>query len=180
MVAERLLGCLLERTIDGQRMVVRIVETEAYDQDDPASHSFPGRTARNEVMFGQSGRLYVYVSYGIHHCCNVVAGVDEYGAAALIRAAEPVEGAELIERQRGRSGPNATNGPGKLCQALSIDRVLAGHDLRAAPLRLLDGGLLPGESVTRTTRIGITKAADLDRRFYITGNRFVSKPWHST
>jgi DNA-3-methyladenine glycosylase len=175
-VAERLLGCFLERTIDDERVVVRIVETEAYDQEDAASHSYRGQTERTEVMFGPAGHLYVYFTYGMHYCCNVVTGADGYGSAALIRAAEPVSGLEAIERQRGVAGVNATNGPAKLCQALGVDLDLRGHDLRGEPLRLLRGGLLPGEDVTRTTRVGISKATEMTRRFYISGNRFVSKP----
>jgi DNA-3-methyladenine glycosylase len=176
-VSERLLGCFFERTIDGERVVVRIVETEAYDQEDAASHSYRGQTERTEVMFGPAGHLYVYFTYGMHYCCNVVAGVDGYGAAALIRAAEPVTGLESIERRRGMAGVNVTNGPAKLCQALAVDLDLRGHDLRVEPMRLLEGELLPDEEVTRTTRVGITKATEMVRRFYITGNRFVSKPW---
>ena len=175
--AELLLGCFLERTIEEERVVVRIVETEAYDQEDAASHSYRGRTARTEVMFGEAGHLYVYFTYGMHYCSNVVTGADGYGSAALIRAAEPVTGLEAIERQRGVTGVNATNGPAKLCQALAIDLDLRGHDLRRKPMRLIEGGLLPGEEVTRTTRVGISKATDLKRRFYISGSRFVSKPW---
>jgi DNA-3-methyladenine glycosylase len=174
-VAERLLGCLLERTIDDERMLARIVETEAYDQEDAASHSYKGRTARTEVMFGPAGHLYVYFTYGMHYCCNVVTGQPGYGSAVLIRAVEPLEGTELMEERRGLGGKNLTNGPAKLCQALGIDFGLGGHDLREEPLRLLNGELLPEETATRTTRIGITKAADLTRRFYVTGNPFVSR-----
>ncbi|OJU96341.1 MAG: hypothetical protein BGO23_01660 [Solirubrobacterales bacterium 67-14] len=175
--AEQLLGCFLERTIEGERVVVRIVETEAYDQEDAASHSYRGQTARTEVMFGPAGHLYVYFTYGMHYCCNVVTGVDGYGSAALIRAAEPVTGLQSIEDRRGVTGVGATNGPAKLCQALAVDLDLRGHDLRAEPLKLLRGELGPDEEVTRTTRVGITKATEMARRFYITGNRFVSKPW---
>ncbi len=174
-VAKKLLGCFLERTIEDEKVLARIVETEAYDQDDAASHSFRGPTPRNEVMFREGGHLYVYVSYGMHHCANVVTGRSGYGSGVLIRAVEPVSGKEIIERRRGVFGANATNGPGKLCQALSIDRGLGGHDLREPPLRLLEGGLLLGETATRTTRVGITKEADRARRYYIAGNPYVSK-----
>lgn len=175
-VAERLLGCYLERTVDGRRLLVRIVEVEAYDQEDEASHTFRGMTARNEVMFGEAGFLYVYFTYGMHHCCNVVTGVPGHGSAVLLRGAEPVEGVDEIERRRGIGGRNATNGPAKLCQALAIDLALNGHDLRREPLRLLEGRLGPDETVARGTRIGITKAADLVRRYYVAGNPFVSRP----
>ena len=174
--AERLLGCFLERRLEGQRLLVRIVEVEAYDQDDEASHTFRGMTPRNEVMFGESGRLYVYFSYGMHHCCNVVTGEAGHGSAALIRGVEPIEGIDEIERRRGMKGVKATNGPGKLCQALGINLDMNGHDLREEPLRLLEGRPEPGEAITRTTRVGISKAADLPRRFFITGNPFVSRP----
>jgi DNA-3-methyladenine glycosylase len=173
VVARRLLGCTLVRTLDGRRIVVRIVETEAYDEDDPASHAYRGRTARNDVMFGPSGHLYVYFTYGMHYCCNVVTGVAGEGSGVLIRAGQPLEGIDTIQERRGVSGANATNGPAKLCQALSIDLALGGHDLRQPPLELQTGTLLPGETVTRTPRIGISKATDLLRRFVITGNPYV-------
>jgi DNA-3-methyladenine glycosylase len=174
-VAERLLGCRLERILDGQRVVVRIVETEAYDQGDAASHAHGGKTARNGVMFGEAGHLYVYFTYGLHHCCNVVTGVEGHGSGVLIRAAEPVLGTGLIETRRGKSGVTATNGPGKLCQGLDIDLTMNGHDLHERPLRLLDGRLEAEEMVVRSTRIGISKAADLVRRYFIAGNSFVSR-----
>ncbi len=172
-MALKLLGCFLERTLDGEKVLVRIVETEAYDQEDAASHSFRGRTARNEVMFKEGGHLYVYFTYGMHYCANVVTG--QAGSGVLIRAVEPVEGIEVIEQRRGQKGVTATNGPGKICQALAINLNLGGHDLRQEPLRLLQGELLPGEAVVKTTRIGITKEAERVRRFYIAGNPYVSK-----
>jgi len=175
-VAKNLLGCFLERTIDGRRIVVRIVETEAYDQDDAASHAYGGRTLRNQVMFGERGRLYVYFTYGMHYCCNVVTGQAGYGSGVLIRAVQPIKATELLEQRRGTTGVNVTNGPAKLCQALMIDRKLSNHDLRKMPLRLMYGSLLPGERVTQTTRIGISKATDELRRFYIADNQYVSKP----
>ena len=174
-VAQRLLGCSLVRTIDGHIIRVRIVETEAYDQDDPASHAFRGKTRRNEVMFGESGHLYVYFTYGMHYCCNVATGPVGHGSGVLIRGVEPMEGLELLEHRRGMTGVNITNGPGKLCQALGIDLNLNGHDLRLPPLELQEGRLLPGESISQSPRIGISKAADLLRRFYVTGNPYVSR-----
>jgi DNA-3-methyladenine glycosylase len=175
VVAQRLLGCLLVRTIDDQQVTVRIVETEAYDQDDPASHAFRGQTSRNGVMFGESGHLYVYFTYGMHYCCNVVSGPEGHGSGVLIRAGEPVTGAPFIEERRGVLGFNATNGPAKLCQALDITREFDGHDLRHPPVELQEGALRPGESISRSSRIGISKATDLLRRFYITGNPYVSR-----
>jgi DNA-3-methyladenine glycosylase len=174
-VARRLLGCLLVRTIDDQQVTVRIVETEAYGQDDAASHAFRGQTARNGVMFGESGHLYVYFTYGMHYCCNVVSGPEGHGSGVLIRAGEPVTGAPLIEARRGVLGFNATNGPAKLCQALDITREFDGHDLRHPPVELREGTLRPAESVSRSPRIGISKATDMLRRFYITGNPYVSR-----
>lgn len=174
-VAELLLGCVLERTTDEGTVLARIVETEAYDEDDEASHAHGGRKQRNAVMFDGPGHLYVYFTYGMHHCCNVVCGKQGYGAGALIRAVEPIVGVELVERRRGMHGRTTTNGPGKLCQALAIDLELGGHDLRKKPLRLLAGELQPDEQITRTTRIGISKAQQRPRRFYITDNQYVSK-----
>lgn len=175
-MARRLLGCTLERHIDGQILCVKIVETEAYDQTDVASHSYNGRTPRTEVMFGPAGRLYVYFTYGMHYCCNVVVGHEGYGAAVLIRAVEPLSGIELIEHRRGRTGVEVTNGPAKLCQALGIDKSMNGHDLRDGGLQLNAGAELPASAVTTTTRIGISKAKDVPWRFYITDNPYVSKP----
>lgn len=174
-VAERLLGCLLERNLDGQRLLVRITETEAYDQEDAAAHSFRGKTPRNEVMFGPSGRLYVYFTYGMHFCCNVVTGEPGFGSAVLFRAGEPVIGRDRMEANRGKHGVEVTNGPAKLCQALGIDLTLNGHDLAREPLRLLDGELETGESITRSTRIGISRDTDLIRRYFVTDNPFVSR-----
>lgn len=174
-VAQLLLGCELERETRDGPIRVRIVETEAYDQDDEASHAYRGPTRRNAAMFGASGHLYVYFTYGMHHCCNVVCDAPGYGAGALIRAAEPVSGVELIEHGHRDTAAIATNGPAKLCRALAIDRELSGHDLRSGPLRLIAGRLTEHEAVTQTTRIGISKAAERPRRFYITGNRYVSR-----
>lgn len=174
-VAQRLLGCVLERELGGELLRVRIVETEAYDQDDPASHAYGGPTDRNRVMFGDCGRLYVYFTYGMHYCCNVVADREGYGAGALIRAAEPIAGVEAIEAKRGVSGRAATNGPAKLCQALAIDLELRGHDLRKAPLKLRTGELESGETISASERIGISKAKDRLRRFTITGHPYLSR-----
>lgn len=126
-------------------------------------------------MFGPSGRLYVYLIYGIHFCANVVVGLPGHGAAVLIRAVEPVVGAELLESNRGLTGPDATNGPGKLCQALAIDRELDGHDLRDRPLRLLAGTLAPDETILTTPRIGITRETEIRHRFLIPESGHVSR-----
>lgn len=179
LVAERLLGCYLERTIGDITIRVRIVETESYDQADAASHSFLGQTPRTDVMFGPAGHLYVYFTYGMHYCCNVVTGEAGEGAAVLIRAVEPVSQHRYIEAVRGRPGPAATNGPAKLCQALGIDKSLNGHDLRRQPLRLLAGSLGSHEHAANSTRIGISKERDALRRFYIKDNAFISHPNHN-
>jgi DNA-3-methyladenine glycosylase len=173
--ARRLLGCQLICEIDGIKAVVRIVETEAYDQSDAASHSYKGRTPRTEIMFGPAGRLYVYFTYGMHYCCNVVIGAEGEGSAVLIRAVEPLQGIELLEQRRKRTGTEVTNGPAKLCQALGITKALNGHDLHLPPLRLQQATRLPDQEIVQTTRIGISQAKDVPWRFYIRGNSYVSK-----
>lgn len=165
-VAPRLLGCVLERELDGQLLRGRIVEVEAYDQTDAASHSYRGKTERTAVMFGPAGHLYVYFTYGMHYCCNVVVGEDGYGAAVLLRALEPLDGLDVMrQHRRGRPDAELTNGPAKLCQAFGIDRALSGHDLRQAPLRLLPGEPVPRSDVLVTPRIGISQAKDVPWRF---------------
>lgn len=177
VVAPRLLGCHLVRELDGRTLVGRIVETEAYDQTDAASHSYRGETPRTSVMFGPAGFLYVYFTYGMHYCCNIVTGAEGNGSAVLIRAIEPLKGAEVMQALRGdRTGPDVSNGPAKLCQALGIDRVLSGHDLRRTPLQLQAQPPLEQDAIVQTTRIGISKARDSLHRFYAKGNPYVSKP----
>ncbi len=174
--ARRLLGCTLERTIDGQKVRVKIVETEAYDQTDAASHSYKGRTPRTDIMFGPAGHLYVYFTYGMHHCCNVVTGREGDGAAVLIRAVEPLDESGLLEKRRGgRHGIELTNGPAKLCQALDITKGMNGHNLEKTPLRLVVMPELAKDEIVIAKRIGIRNAVDELRRFYIKGNEYVSK-----
>jgi DNA-3-methyladenine glycosylase len=174
--ARRLLGSLLVRELDGQRVVGRIVETEAYNQTDAASHSYRGKTPRNSIMFGPAGFLYVYFTYGMHYCMNVVCGPDGFGEAALIRAVEPVEGEEYMSiRRNGRTGVETTNGPAKVCQAFGVDRTLNAHDLHEVPLQLLLQPPLAPEQIVQTTRIGITRAVNQPWRFYIRGNPYVSR-----
>ena len=174
-VAPRLLGCILERKLDGHTVRVKIVETEAYDQTDVASHSYKGRTPRTDVMFGPPGHLYVYFTYGMHYCCNVVVGEEGYGAAVLIRAVETLEGAEILEERRGKTGILTTNGPAKLCQALGIDKRLNGHNLHAGELRLISAQAVPVSDIIQTTRIGLSHGKDVPWRFYIKDNPYVSK-----
>jgi len=203
VAAPLLLGCTLTRiiTLNGEKhkLVARIVETEAYDQDDPASHAFGGPSERNAAMFGPAGHLYVYVSYGMHHCCNVVCGPEGFGSGCLVRAVEPLEGVEVMRelREAGRAGKahtgragkeqaerarkhplklrDLTNGPGKVCAALGIDKELYGHDLTVEPLVLDFAPLLPGETIGSSPRVGISKNIDAPKRFFIEGNEFVSR-----
>lgn len=182
IVAQKLLGCVLEREIESTTVRVRIVETEAYDQDDPASHAYGGKGKRNAVMFGPSGHLYVYFTYGMHYCMNVVTGPVGYGSGVLIRAVEPIPGETnrdvlgiLSENRGGVSGVQLTNGPAKLTQALGVDMALYGHDLRLPPLRLITGKLEPHEVVATSPRIGISKAIDAERRYCIANNPYVSR-----
>ena len=173
--ARLLLGCVLEREIEGRKVRVRIVEVEAYDQDDEASHAYSGQTARNATMFGEAGHLYVYFTYGMHYCCNIVTGVPGYGSGVLIRAVEPLDGFKYLETKRGVTGISATNGPAKLTSALGIDRRLDGHDLHHSPMRLITESLRPGETIGSSPRIGISKAKDAHRRYYIIDNPYVSR-----
>lgn len=203
VAAPLLLGCTLTRTItlngEKHKLVARIVETEAYDQDDPASHAFGGPSERNAAMFGPAGHLYVYVSYGMHHCCNVVCGPEGFGSGCSVRAVEPLESVEVMRelREAGRADKahtghaakeqaerahkhplklrDLTNGPGKVCAALGIDKGLYGHDLTVEPLVLGFAPLLPGETIGRSPRVGISKNIDAPKRFFIEGNAFVSR-----
>ena len=187
VAAPLLLGCTLTRTItlngEKHKLVARIVETEAYDQDDPASHAFGGPSERNAAMFGPAGHLYVYVSYGMHHCCNVVCGPEGFGSGCLVRAVEPLEGVEVMRelREAGRAYKHPlklrdlTNGPGKVCAALSINKELYGHELTVEPLVLEFAPLLPGETIGNSPRVGISKNIDAPKRFFIEGNEFVSR-----
>jgi DNA-3-methyladenine glycosylase len=153
----------------------RIVEVEAYDEHDPASHSFRGPTPRSAVMFGGPGRLYVYRSYGLHWCANVVCGPVGTGAAVLLRALEPTHGIEEMRRRRGGVTDRLLcAGPGRLTQALAIDGADSGADLREAPFVLLPPGAGSAGHVT-TPRIGITRAVERPWRFVETGTRWASR-----
>ncbi len=175
-VAPRLLGCYLIRELEGQTMAAKIVETEAYAQDDVASHSYRGQTPRTRVMFGPPGHLYVYFTYGMHYCCNIVTGREGHGAAVLLRALEPLEGEETMSQNRhGLSGQQLTNGPAKLCQAFGIDKTQNGHDLHQPPLQLIVQPPLLQTDIVQSTRVGISRGQDVPWRFYIRGNPYVSK-----
>ncbi|HET8991599.1 MAG TPA: DNA-3-methyladenine glycosylase [Candidatus Saccharimonadales bacterium] len=179
IAAQRLLGCVLDRQINGRSVKVRVVETEAYDQSDAASHSYKPRSQRTDVMFGPAGYLYVYFTYGLHYCANVVVGQNGYGAAVLIRSVEPISNFELLQHNRPTAaGYNLTNGPAKFTQALGINKELNGHDLSHYPLKLI---LLPpinDNEIACSPRIGISQAKDIKWRFYIRNNPYVSKVRH--
>lgn len=175
IVAPRLLGCLLVRELNGEQLIGRIVETEAYHQTDVASHSYRGETPRNSVMFGPAGFLYVYFTYGMHYCCNIVTGAEGEGAAVLIRAIEPIEGQSLMEQRRRRTGIEMTNGPAKLCQALAIDKALNGHDLTQSPLQLIEYPPIDQKFIAISPRIGISQGKDVLWRFYDTRSPYVSR-----
>lgn len=173
--ARRLLGCQLISEIDGRFVRVKIVEVEAYDELDEASHTFRGRTKRNDAMFKAAGHLYVYFTYGMHYCCNVVCGDEGFGSGVLVRAVEPIEGVEVMEERRGRAGLELSNGPGKACQTLGIDTSWSGHDLSRAPIRLMKQPQLSDDQIVSGVRIGISKAVHGLRRYYIADNPYVSK-----
>ncbi|HEX8763212.1 MAG TPA: DNA-3-methyladenine glycosylase [Candidatus Saccharimonadales bacterium] len=175
--ARRLLGCYLVRTIDGRRLVGKIVETEAYHQTDAASHSYRGKTPRTEVMFGPSGRAYVYFTYGRHYCMNVVTGPEGEGSAVLIRALEPIEGQELMRLNRaGFLDRELANGPAKLCQALQINAQYNGHNLSELPLQLAINSPINPTDIIATTRVGIRRDRERLWRFYIRGSDYISRP----
>ncbi|MGT2445442.1 DNA-3-methyladenine glycosylase [Ensifer sp. ENS03] len=168
-VAEALIGVILEVNGIGGK----IVETEAYGREDPASHSYVGKTARNNAMFGPAGTAYVYRSYGLHWCLNFVC---ENASAVLLRAIEPQTGLGTMRIRRGTARETVLcAGPGRLCQALGVTRHLDGRSLFAAPFYLTVG---EGETdVCRGPRIGVTRAADVRWRFGAQGSAFLSHPF---
>lgn len=164
-IAEAVLGWTLLSTISGKRTAVTVTETEAYaGSADPASHAFRGRTPRNGSMFGPAGTLYVYRSYGIHWCMNMVVGAAGEASAVLLRGGVPTEGLPSMVDRRNRE-TNLVDGPGKLCQALGVNGSHDGVDLREGPVRLLPGPGLEGRTIERTPRIGISKATERLWRF---------------
>ena len=155
----------------------RIVETEAYDQSDPASHSFGGMTPRNAAMFGAPGRAYVYRSYGLHWCLNFVCMPAGHGAGVLIRALEPTHGIELMRERRGQSDLRLLcSGPGRLCQALGVSLALNALRLDRQPFRVVPREGDDLRPVASGTRIGISKSRELPWRFAQAGSPFLSKP----
>jgi DNA-3-methyladenine glycosylase len=178
LVAPDLLGRLLIRHLGEETLVARIVETEAYEEGDPASHSYRGRTARTEVMFGEPGHLYVYFTYGMHYCMNVVTGRDGEGSAVLLRAAEPILGLDAMRRRRGVEDPERLlAGPARLTQALDVERALNGADLVAGRELVVARGR-PIESGREVVgrRVGIRVGLDRPWRFAVRDSRFVSSP----
>lgn len=177
-VAPELLNKLLVRA-DGQ--VGRIVEVEAYcGSDDPASHAFRGRTRRNATMFGPPGHLYVYFTYGMHFCANVVCGTEEEASAVLLRGLTPVAGMEEMRQRRpaARRDRDLCAGPGRLCAALGIDRALDGADLVSGDRGLVieDDGTPPPEAPAASGRVGVSAAVDRPWRFYVAGAVGLSRP----
>lgn len=151
------------------------METEAYEPDDPASHSFGGRTRRNTAMFGPPGRLYVYRSYGVHWCANVVCAAEGVGAAVLLRALEPTAGIDAMrDRRRVDDVRVLASGPGRLTQALEVSDAHDGMDLAEPPFELR-APARPLEVVT-SPRVGITRAVDRPWRYSLAGSMFVSRP----
>ncbi len=179
-VAEDLIGKVLVRRFGAARASGIIVETEAYiGQDDLACHASKGRTPRTEVMFGPSGRSYVYLIYGFYHCLNAVTEAEGFPAAVLIRAIEPLEGVDLMRRNRPRAPKisDMGSGPGKLCQALGVDKDMNGISLSGTTLWIEDQLLDPG-TVASSPRIGVDYAGDYrDKpwRFFVEGNPHVSR-----
>jgi len=151
-----------------------IVEVEAYDQDDPASHSFNGRTSRNAVMFGPAGYAYVYRSYGIHWCLNFVCAEPGRAEAVLIRALQPANGLDTMRQRRGVDAERALcSGPGKLCQALAVTGAHDGLPLDEPPFELLARTQTP--AIATGTRIGLTKAAERPWRYGLAGSPYLSR-----
>jgi DNA-3-methyladenine glycosylase len=174
-VAPLLLNKLLAVADDDR--VGRIVEVEAYaGAADPASHAYRGRTARNETMFGPAGHLYVYFTYGMHYCANVVCGRSGVAQAVLLRALAPVRGADTMATARGGNAArrDLCRGPARLAQALSISRSDDGCDLRTGRVRLFDDGTPPPPSPDRGPRVGVGAAADVPWRFWVPGDPHVS------
>lgn len=171
-VARELIGAIF--TVNGVGGI--IVETEAYDQSEPASHTFVGKTVRNAAMFGPPGCAYVYRSYGIHWCLNFVCEAEGHGAGVLIRGIEPIIGLQIMEQRRGTTNVQLLcSGPGKLGQALAIVHEFNGMSLYKPPFELIPAK--KSVDVICGSRIGISKAVDLPWRFGLAGSPFLSRPF---
>jgi DNA-3-methyladenine glycosylase len=186
VVARDLLGRYLVRELNGERLILRLVEAEAYlGEPDRASHAWAGRrTPRNESLYLPGGHAYVYFIYGTHWCLNAVTGEAGIGSAVLLRAGEPVAGEERMRENRGWTRPprpgDLAGGPGKLCQALAIGRALDGVRLDRGPLRIAVGEPVEESEIAAGPRIGVDyagEAATWPLRFAVRGHRHVSRPW---
>ena len=177
VVARDLLGKVLTRRTGSGILTGRIVETEAYTSDDPASHAFRGRTDRNRALFGEVGRAYIYQTHGLIFCLNVVAKKGKPAGGVLIRAVEPIEGIASMRRARKQAGSRRlASGPGNLTRAMKIDMRLYGMDLtKTGPLFIADDGEAKPK-VRRTVRIGVTAARDKRWRFVVAGSPFITRP----
>jgi DNA-3-methyladenine glycosylase len=183
VVARELLGKILVKKSGSKNLSGKIVEVEAYHGGyDQASHAFKGKTKRNEIMFDEGGHLYVYFTYGAHFCANVVVGKKGKGIAVLIRAVEPIKGINVMSKNRfgtnlilNKEKYNLTSGPGKLCQAFGINRNHNGTDLTGNEIFILDQPKLNNKEIGVSKRIGITRSVDLQWRFFIKDNSYVSR-----
>ena len=176
-LARFLVGKILVRKLAEGLAGGRIVETEAYVLDDPASHAYRGVTPRNRALFLERGHAYIYLAYGVSFMLNVASETPDVGAGVLIRAIEPTIGVAIMERNRGVTRlQDLARGPGRLCSALKIDRRLDGVDLCAAGPLWLATDDRAADEIGLSKRIGITRAADRTLRFYVRGSRFVSGP----
>ena len=176
-LATEVLGKVSVRKLRGRILAGRIVEIEAYIGNDPASHAARGVTERNKVMYEEGGIAYVYFTYGMHFCFNIVTDKRGFPAAFLVRALEPVCGIEEMKKRRGTDViRNLTNGPAKLCQAMDIDRKLNGVRLNGDRLFIADDGFMVRKAdIGSSTRIGIRVGTEMEWRFFLKGNEFVSK-----
>jgi DNA-3-methyladenine glycosylase len=177
VVARELLGTVVVSTLGRGRTAGRIVEAEAYlGRDDPASHGYQERRhAQNESLYGPPGTWYVYLSYGMHWCANLVCGPVGHASAVLLRALEPLEGIAIMRRRRGGvPDRQLCSGPGRLCQALGITRALDGTPMRRSMVTVRAADAPP--EVVASARIGITRAADWPLRFVIGGSPWISRP----
>lgn len=181
IVAKNLLGKLFVRQTESTKLVAKIVEVEAYSStNDQASHSFNGITGRNKSMFLEGGHLYVYFIYGVHYCANVVTGKPNDGNAVLIRAVEPLNNLEALNKNRFGTNKtsnklNLTNGPAKFCKAFSIDKNDDGKSLLGDEVFIASNTNNEKFEIVKSKRIGISKSVDLQWRYFIKGNPFVSK-----
>ena len=183
LIAKNLLGYTFIHESEEGKTAGIIVETEAYLQDDPACHAYRKKSVRNAPMFGKAGTIYVYQIYGMHFCVNISTNQEDVGEAVLIRALEPMEGLDLMEERRLKHSKltqmkpkDLCSGPGKLVQAMGINKNMNDWHILDSGLKIIPPKILINDNdIITTTRIGITQGADLLYRFYIKGNKFVSK-----